>query len=43
MQRWGERLLQAVKDAAIGVKNGSQWSHGLDNSSNRRREHFSPY
>jgi len=29
-----ERLLQAVKDAAIGVKNGSQWSHDLDNPAN---------
>ncbi|WP_174247670.1 ABC transporter substrate-binding protein [Desulfosarcina ovata] len=25
-----ERLLQAVKDTAIGVKNGSQWTHDLD-------------
>ena len=31
-----ERLLQAVKDAAIGVKNGSQWSHDLDNPANRQ-------
>lgn len=31
-----ERLLQAVKDAAIGVKNGSQWSHDLDNAANRQ-------
>ena len=31
-----ERLLQAVKDAAIGVKNGSQWCHDLDNPANRQ-------
>jgi branched-chain amino acid transport system substrate-binding protein len=31
-----ERLLQAVKDAALGVKNGSQWSHDLDNPANRQ-------
>ena len=31
-----ERLLQAVKDAAIGVKNGSQWTHDLDNPPNRQ-------
>ena len=31
-----ERLLQAVKDAAIGVKNGSQWTHDLDNPANRQ-------
>jgi branched-chain amino acid transport system substrate-binding protein len=31
-----ERLLQAVKNAAIGVKNGSQWSHDLDNPANRQ-------
>ena len=31
-----ERLLQAVKNAAIGVKNGSQWSHDLDNAANRQ-------
>ena len=31
-----ERLLQAVKDAALGVKNGSQWSHDLDNLANRQ-------
>ena len=31
-----ERLLQAVKDAAIGVKNGSQWSHDLNNPANRQ-------
>ena len=29
-----ERLLQAVKDAALGVKNGSQWTHDLDNPAN---------
>ncbi len=29
-----ERLLQAVQDAALGVKNGSQWSHDLDNPAN---------
>lgn len=31
-----ERLLQAVKDAAVGVKNGSQWTHDLDNPANRQ-------
>jgi branched-chain amino acid transport system substrate-binding protein len=31
-----ERLLQAVKDAAIGVKNGSQWTHDLENPANRQ-------
>ncbi len=31
-----ERLLQAVKDAALGVKNGSQWTHDLDNLANRQ-------
>jgi branched-chain amino acid transport system substrate-binding protein len=31
-----ERLLQAVKDAAIGVKNGSQWTHDLDNPANKQ-------
>lgn len=31
-----ERLLQAVKDAALGVKNGSQWTHDLDNSANQQ-------
>jgi len=31
-----ERLLQAVGSAALGVKNGSQWSHDLDNSANRQ-------
>jgi len=31
-----ERLLQAVGSAALGVKNGSQWSHDLDNPANRQ-------
>ena len=31
-----ERLLQAFKDAALGVKNGSQWTHDLDNPANRQ-------
>lgn len=31
-----ERLLQAVKDAAVGVKNGSQWTHDLNNPANRQ-------
>jgi branched-chain amino acid transport system substrate-binding protein len=31
-----ERLLQAVKDAALGVKNGSQWCHDLDNPANHQ-------
>jgi branched-chain amino acid transport system substrate-binding protein len=31
-----ERGLQAVKDAALGVKNGSQWTHDLDNPANRQ-------
>jgi branched-chain amino acid transport system substrate-binding protein len=31
-----ERLLQAVKDAALGVKNGSQWTHDLDNPANKQ-------
>ena len=31
-----ERLLQAVKDAALGVKNGSQWTHDLANPANRQ-------
>jgi branched-chain amino acid transport system substrate-binding protein len=31
-----ERLLQAVKEAALGVKNGSQWTHDLDNPANRQ-------
>lgn len=31
-----ERLLQAVQEAAVGVKNGSQWTHDLDNPANRQ-------
>lgn len=31
-----ERLLQAVKNAAVGVKNGSQWTHDLNNPANRQ-------
>jgi len=31
-----ERLLQAVKEAALGVKNGSQWTHDLNNPANRQ-------
>ncbi len=31
-----ERLLQAVGSAALGVKNGSQWTHDLDNLANRQ-------
>jgi branched-chain amino acid transport system substrate-binding protein len=31
-----ERLLQAVKEAALGVKNGSQWTHDLDNPANHQ-------
>jgi branched-chain amino acid transport system substrate-binding protein len=30
-----ERLLQAVGDAALGVKNGSHWNHDLDVAANR--------
>jgi branched-chain amino acid transport system substrate-binding protein len=30
------RLLQAVGDAAVGVHNGSQWNHDLDNEANRQ-------
>jgi len=30
-----ERLLGAVGDAALGVKNGSQWTHDLDNPANK--------
>ncbi len=30
-----ERLLKAVGDAALGVVNGSQWSHDLDNPANK--------
>ncbi|OQX09827.1 MAG: ABC transporter substrate-binding protein [Desulfobulbaceae bacterium A2] len=29
-----ERLLEAVGEAALGVKNGSQWTHDLDNPAN---------
>ena len=31
-----ERLLGAVGAAALGVKNGSQWTHDLDNSANKQ-------
>ena len=31
-----ERLLKAVGDAALGVKNGSQWTHDLDNPANKQ-------
>lgn len=31
-----ERILGAVGDAAVGVMNGSQWSHDLDNEANRQ-------
>ena len=31
-----ERLLQSVKDAAIGAKNGSQWCHDLNYPANRQ-------
>lgn len=31
-----ERLLKAVGPAALGVKNGSQWSHDLDNPANKQ-------
>ena len=31
-----ERLLGAVGAAALGVKNGSQWSHDLDNPANKK-------
>lgn len=31
-----ERLLGAVGDAAVGVINGSQWSHDLDNPANKK-------
>lgn len=30
------RILQAVGDAAVGVHNGSQWNHDLDNDANRQ-------
>lgn len=31
-----ERILKAVGSAALGVKNGSQWTHDLDNEANRQ-------
>jgi branched-chain amino acid transport system substrate-binding protein len=31
-----ERLLQSVKDAAVGAKNGSQWCHDLNYPANRQ-------
>ena len=31
-----ERLLKAVGPAAMGVKNGSQWTHDLDNPANKQ-------
>jgi branched-chain amino acid transport system substrate-binding protein len=31
-----ERLLKAVGAAALGVKNGSQWTHDLDNPANKQ-------
>ena len=31
-----ERLLKAVGEAALGVKNGSQWCHDLDNPANKQ-------
>jgi branched-chain amino acid transport system substrate-binding protein len=31
-----ERLLGAVGAAAVGVKNGSQWTHDLDNPANKK-------
>ncbi len=31
-----ERILGAVGDAAVGVMNGSQWSHDLDNETNNQ-------
>jgi branched-chain amino acid transport system substrate-binding protein len=30
------RILKAVGDAAVGVHNGSQWNHDLDNAANRQ-------
>ena len=30
-----ERILKAVGDAAVGVVNGSQWTHDLDNDANK--------
>ena len=31
-----ERLLKAVGPVAMGVKNGSQWTHDLDNEANKQ-------
>ena len=31
-----ERILGAVGEAALGVKNGSQWTHDLDNEANKQ-------
>ncbi len=31
-----ERILKAVGPAALGVRNGSQWTHDLDNAANRQ-------
>ena len=31
-----ERLLKAVGPVALGVKNGSQWTHDLDNAANKQ-------
>lgn len=31
-----ERILAAVGDAALGVRNGSQWTHDLDNPANKQ-------
>lgn len=31
-----ERILKAVGPAALGVKNGSQWAHDLDNPANKQ-------
>lgn len=31
-----ERILQAVGEAAVGVHNGSQWNHDLDNPANKQ-------
>ena len=31
-----ERILKAVGPAALGVKNGSQWTHDLDNPANKQ-------
>ena len=31
-----ERILAAVGEAAMGVKNGSQWTHDLDNPANKQ-------